>query len=78
MNEMTLTRARRIAEDLLTHEVSAELLPSEKTILVQRVSIGLVQAYCNGLTEYAWWKDGVQYVGTCGRTLADAIADTAK
>lgn len=28
-----------------------------------------------GLTRYAWWKDGVQYVGTCGSTLKQAIAD---
>lgn len=22
-----------------------------------------------GLKAFAWWKDGVQYVGTCGTTL---------
>jgi hypothetical protein len=27
-----------------------------------------------GLMAYAWWKDGVQYVGTCGHTLARALA----
>jgi hypothetical protein len=27
-----------------------------------------------GLMAYAWWKNGVQYVGTCGHTLADATA----
>ena len=27
-----------------------------------------------GLREYAWWKDGTQYVGSCGTTLKDAIA----
>ena len=27
-----------------------------------------------GVTEYAWWKDGKQYVGTCGTTLERAIA----
>jgi len=26
-----------------------------------------------GITMYAWWKDGVQYVGTCGTTLAKAV-----
>lgn len=29
--------------------------------------------YIAGLREYAWWKDGVQYVGSCGTTLKDAI-----
>jgi hypothetical protein len=23
--------------------------------------------------EWAWWKDGVQYVGSCGKTLAQAL-----
>lgn len=26
-----------------------------------------------GITQYAWWRDGVQYVGTCGETLRDAL-----
>lgn len=37
------------------------------------------QAYIAGLREgvtaYAWWKDGVQQVGTCGKTLAEALQD---
>ena len=32
---------------------------------------GLVQ----GIMMYAWWKDGVQYVGTTGKTLERAIYD---
>ena len=28
-----------------------------------------------GLSLYAWWKDGVQYVGTCGQTLKKAIEE---
>lgn len=31
-----------------------------------------------GLSRYAWWKDGVQYVGTGGRTLKEAIADVER
>lgn len=26
-----------------------------------------------GLRMYAWWKDGTEWVGTCGTTLKDAI-----
>ena len=26
-----------------------------------------------GLTAYAWWNHGTQYVGTCGTTLKRAI-----
>jgi hypothetical protein len=28
-----------------------------------------------GLRQFAWWKDGVEYVGTCGCTLERAIQD---
>ena len=41
------------------------------------MSESLQQAWLNGfvagLKEYAWWKDGVQYVGSCGTTLQKAI-----
>jgi hypothetical protein len=37
----------------------------------------LNKAYYNGIregiTQFAHWKDGVQYVGTCGTTLKDAL-----
>jgi len=32
----------------------------------------------DGVTKYAWWKDGTQYVGTCGRTLKEALSDIDK
>jgi len=32
------------------------------------------QALIEGITMYAWWKDSVQYVGTTGKTLKEAIA----
>ena len=28
-----------------------------------------------GIEQYAHWRDGVQYVVTCGRTLKDALKD---
>ena len=33
-----------------------------------------LEGYIAGLTAYAWWKDGTQYVGSCGTTLESAIA----
>ena len=37
----------------------------------------LTKAYYNGIREgieqYAHWKDGMQYVGTCGTTLEKAL-----
>lgn len=31
-----------------------------------------------GITLYAHWKDGVQYVGTTGKTLKKALEDAEK
>lgn len=28
-----------------------------------------------GVWRFAWWKDGIQYVGTTGKTLKQALAD---
>ena len=28
-----------------------------------------------GITRFAWWKDGTQFVGTCGTTLKDALKE---
>ena len=28
-----------------------------------------------GLKMYAWWKDGTQWVGTCGCTLKQALSE---
>lgn len=28
----------------------------------------------DGLRRFAWWKDGVEYVGSCGTTLKEALA----
>lgn len=36
-----------------------------------------MQGFIQGIREYAWRKDGTQYVGTCGTTLTQAI-DRAK
>ncbi len=42
----------------------------------------LARAYHEGLREglemYAHWKDGVQYVGTCGKTLKQALEEIDK
>ena len=38
-----------------------------------------IQTYYSGMAEgihkYAYWKDGVQYVGTTGKTLKQALDD---
>ncbi len=31
------------------------------------------RGYLDGVSAYAWWTNGVSYVGKPGRTLADVI-----
>lgn len=42
----------------------------------------LAKAYHEGIREglrmYAQWRDGTEYVGTCGKTLKQAIAEIDK
>ncbi len=33
------------------------------------------QGYTDGMTSFAWWRDGEEYVGTCGTKLKDAVAN---
>lgn len=38
-------------------------------------SISYKQGLKDGITRFAWWKDGTQYVGTCGNTLKNALKE---
>lgn len=44
----------------------------------QYLQLAQTRAYYEGLREgvrmYAYWKEGVQYVGTTGKSLREAIA----
>lgn len=33
------------------------------------------KGYWEALEDYAWWKDGIQYVGSCGRTYKEAFRE---
>lgn len=41
--------------------------------LEQLVANAYKLGFVNGLQCFAHWKDGVEYVGTCGKTLRAAI-----
>jgi len=34
-----------------------------------------IEGVIEGMRAFAWWKDGVEYVGTGGKTLKEAIAE---
>ena len=39
---------------------------------------GYQEGLKEGVRRFAWWKDGSQYVGTCGTTLKKAIEEINK
>ncbi len=41
-------------------------------------SMGYREGLIDGVRRYAWWKDGVQYVGTSDRTFKEAVAQIEK
>ena len=63
-------------------EAYSDTYVKELEIQVQQMKDELVQSrkqgLIDGLTRYAWWRDGTQYVGTCGTTLKDAILEVTE
>lgn len=47
--------------------------PEQDQYLQLAQSAAYYEGLRDGIKQYAHWKDGVQYVGTTGRTLASAI-----
>lgn len=39
------------------------------------MSLSFRRGLIEGIKKYAWYKDGVQYVGTAGQTLKQALAE---
>jgi len=39
---------------------------------------GFIEGLKSGVRKFAWWKDGIQYCGTCGTTLKKALEDIDK
>lgn len=34
-----------------------------------------IEGFLNGVKLFAWWKDGVEYVGTCGKMYLEVLTD---
>lgn len=47
-------------------------------ILVAVLNRQRMEGIAEGMTRYAWWRDGVQMVGSCGTTLEQAIRELEK
>jgi hypothetical protein len=44
--------------------------------IIDHLYSAMVDGYNHGLWNYATWKDGTQYVGSCGKTLEEAKIKT--
>ena len=64
---------QKLDEEIDRLEVEKKQLQAENERLRKCIKIRYEEGFITGLREYAWWKDGVQYVGTCGQTLKEAI-----
>ena len=49
----------------------------EKTLKIEKLKV-YYSGLRDGIQMYAHWKDGVQYVGTVGKTLRAAIIELNK
>ena len=47
--------------------------PEQDQYLLIAQTRAYYEGLCEGVARYAHWKDGVQYVGTTGSTLKEAI-----
>jgi hypothetical protein len=49
--------------------------PEQDQFLQLSQSMAYYAGLKEGISMFAHWKDGVQYVGTTGKTLKDALAE---
>ena len=57
------------------HERHKDCLYCERDNAEAKSKTGYQRGFTEGVTLYAWWKDGTQYVGSGGRTLEQALKD---
>jgi hypothetical protein len=50
-------------------------LPMGQAIAIEQAEVSFKAGMKAGIRLFAWWKDGTQYVGTCGTTLEKALKE---
>jgi hypothetical protein len=68
------TRRRQKGEPAGPPGLAALDADQRDRVITEEVSAAYHEGLRVGVRRYAWWQDGVQYVGTGGRTLDQAIA----
>ena len=77
--DAVLPRTETLIKDFLSGpkktdtESIKELATDVNNVAATSFQSGYKKGYEDGLRAYAWWKDGVEYVGTCGTTLKKAL-----
>jgi len=72
--ESTELVAKIVSEFARERQITSIMLLEVMSVIVT----SYLQGKIDGLTAYAWWKDGTQFVGTCGTTLTQALEDAQK
>lgn len=60
-------------EALGKKDYTGKSIPEEIEKLVLESNANYIRGLKAGVRLYAWWKNGIQYVGTCGTTLKHAL-----
>lgn len=47
-------------------------MTEQQQVIVELLTVAYLKGVKDGLTAYAWWKDGREYVGTTQVRLSDA------
>ena len=63
------------AKDTVMNFKQMNLLRSTPAVAEAQAEISFKAGKKEGIWLYAWWKDGVQCVGTTGKTLVAAIKE---
>jgi hypothetical protein len=69
MSRCSICQAPKV---LCTCKDEAEIIGIEE-VKKQYQETDYIRGLKAGIRLYAWWKDGLQYVGTCGTTLKHAL-----
>jgi len=55
--------------------IPSSLRDAVRAVVKVVVRVEYKEGLKEGVTRFAWWKEGVQYVGTTGKTLKQALED---
>ena len=75
MSESNITLVQELNSNLVAANAKISLLEAE----IKRLrALSWREGFIEALKQYAWWRDGVQYVGCGGETLQSAIDQIKK